>query len=108
MDQMDLAQIGLAGVTRHPGAVLDGLAQMRVAFDTEACHEPDTGDVGFSAMCASRYGKLRQPPLASNLVSYCGSLSANGPLNRSRLDQSQTWSKSQAPTPWRIRKPRHA
>jgi hypothetical protein len=45
MDQMDLPQIGLVGVTRHPGAVFDGPAQMRVTFDTEADQEPNAGSV---------------------------------------------------------------
>ena len=68
MYQMDLAQIGLAGVARHPRAVLDGLAQMLVAFDTEASHEPNSGDVEFRNVSVA-LRELRQPPLASNLVS---------------------------------------
>jgi len=50
---MDLAQIGLAGVARHSGAVLYGLAQMRVTFDTVASHEPITGNVEL-AQCVRR------------------------------------------------------
>jgi hypothetical protein len=44
---MDLAQIGRGRVSRHTRAMLDGRTLMRITFDTEPGHQPDTGLVGF-------------------------------------------------------------
>ena len=41
MDQVDLPQIGLARITRHPRAVLNCLAEMRVAFHPQPSEESD-------------------------------------------------------------------
>src|ERR1017187_4378966 len=41
VDQMDLAQVGLAGVARYPRSVLHCAALMRVAFHSEALDQPD-------------------------------------------------------------------
>ena len=41
MDQVDLAQVGLARITRHPRAVFDRHAEMRVAFHPQPSEEPD-------------------------------------------------------------------
>jgi hypothetical protein len=41
MDQVDLPQVRLRGVSRHPGAVSDRLAEMRVALDAEPREQSD-------------------------------------------------------------------
>ena len=47
VDQVNLAQVGLGRIARHPRAVLDRNALMRVAVDAEPGHELDAVLVGF-------------------------------------------------------------
>src|SRR5690606_23038986 len=46
MDQMNLAQVWLAGIALHARAVLDRFAHVRVALDPQAGQEPDDCLVG--------------------------------------------------------------
>ena len=41
VDQVHLAQVGLGRVARHPRAMLDRHAQMRVALDAQPGQQPD-------------------------------------------------------------------
>jgi hypothetical protein len=41
MDQVHLTQVGFGRIARHPRAVFDSRAQMRVALDAERGQEPD-------------------------------------------------------------------
>lgn len=43
VDDVDLAEVWLGGVSGDAGAVLDGLTQVGVAFDAEACEQADGG-----------------------------------------------------------------
>jgi hypothetical protein len=52
VDQVNLTQIGLGRVARHPRSVLDGSPLMRIAVDAEPGHEPDAVLVGFDQRVA--------------------------------------------------------
>src|SRR5258708_30354309 len=41
MDQMDLAQIGLAGIKRHPRTMLNRLAKVRVPLNAQSGQQPN-------------------------------------------------------------------
>jgi hypothetical protein len=41
MNQVNLAQIWVGGVSCHPGAMLDSLAHMRVSLDAQASNKLD-------------------------------------------------------------------
>jgi len=51
MEEMDLAPIGLAWVSRHARAMLDGVAEMRITFDASPASNQMLPSIGFLIVC---------------------------------------------------------